>query len=65
LGKFPSSPQTVAVTVPFLLCYDNIYDDASATPFTCSEAKKTCGYTILKYQEKWQEDARVKGISHM
>ena len=46
---------------------DDIYDrhDTFATPCTCSEAKQTCGHTILKISGKKQVYTRVKVISHI
>ena len=57
LRKFPSSPQTkiwLLWQFPFPLRYDDIYDDTSVKPCTCSEAINKLAVTILKYRGKRQ-----------
>ena len=67
LRKFPSSPQTkiwLLWQFPFPLRYDDIYDDTSVKPCTCSEAINKLAVMILKYRGKRQVNTRGKGISH-
>ena len=44
----PTNEDLVFVTVPFPLCYDDIFDDTSATPCSCSEAKNTMILNIFR-----------------
>ena len=61
--KLTTNKDLAFVTVPFYACYDDIYDDTSAKPCTCSEAINKLAVTILKYRGKRQVNTRVTGIS--
>ena len=57
ISKPPTNKDLAFVTVPFLLCYDAIYNNTSAIPTI---------HTILQYQEKKKSKKKtVEGINHM
>ena len=60
ISKLPTNKDLAFVTVP--LRYDDIYDDTSAKPCTCSEAINKLAVTILKYRGKRQVNTRVREI---
>ena len=70
LRKFPSSPQTkiwLLWQFPFPLCYDDIYDDTSAKPCTCSKAINKLAVTILsgKKASKYKSEGNFSHIKKL
>ena len=70
LRKFPSSPQTkiwLLWQFPFPLCCDDIYDDTSAKPCTCSEAINKLAVTILsgKKASKYKSEGNFSHIKKL
>ena len=70
LRKFPSSPQRkiwLLWQFPFPLCYNDIYDDTSAKPCTCSKAINKLAITILsgKKASKYKSEGNFSHIKKL